>query len=374
MKRRPSTDLLNVRPSKRTVKIASDSNDPGPLTQILEQYGLLETLVSNLFAKDLFSLALTSKTLHELIALRPTSLKNLLGKLSCSGHGVRLRKTHHQKSRFFFAYDCTEYVQCGSQDRKRAVPTKPCVNCMISTCDECRIHCVYQSIYEKPSDPNDPAELPNFSGFVLLGKEEQPILSPHHLLTDGKPQGLRWEDPSTSISGPYHDQGHLDVALEEDSTAPAECITTMLDLDLGSRSLATLSESSFYDFPSPVVRSLCEVAEGRKIYLCDPCFKNEAPKGPSSLKYPTKDTPWLKNATFHQSISKCQCTLRQRFLDRWLCIGCYQNEYKAVTAYADFRGPYYADLCRCGGNAEHKLCLWCWGEIKDMTTYELRRA
>lgn len=366
MKRRPSSDLLTVPFAKRLLQ--SNIPEPiNPLISVVEQYGLLEAVVSNLSADDLLALTLTCKTLYDIIASRPNCLKNLLGKLSCSGKGVSIRTKCHKNSPFFFAYDCTEYVQCGTKDRRRAVDTRPCSNCNVATCDECRIHCVYQSIYEASSDPTDLAELPNFSGFVLLEPSEQPILSPHHLLSDESASVERWKNPSKSNVGPYHDQGHLDVALEEDSTAPPESIKKLLDMNLGKESLTTLSNSSFYDSPSPVVRSLCRVTEARKVFLCDGCFDRDAPKGPESLHPPAKALPWLKQASTKISMGTCECTLRQRFLDRWLCVGCYQKEEETISQFTVSTPMEQTGLCRCGSDARHAVCLWCWGEVNDTT-------
>ncbi|KAH7088696.1 hypothetical protein FB567DRAFT_522129, partial [Paraphoma chrysanthemicola] len=272
MKRKIAPEAALVRSAKRTISKAHIApSTQSPLVSILRQYGLLESVVSGLCANDLLALALTSKALHQAITPRPCSLENLLGRLRCSGQGIRIRNTCHKKSTFFTEYDCTEYVQCASSHRTSSVETRPCVSCKVATCNECRIHCVYQSIYERSSDPNDPAELPNFSGFVLLEPLEQAILSPHHL-PNGAATTPKWRDPSTSKTGPYHDQGYLDVPLQLGAVAPPECIEDVLDYDLGQQSLMSISADSRYESPSPVLSSLCRVAEARLISLCETCF------------------------------------------------------------------------------------------------------
>ena len=371
MKRKRSADSGVVRYSKRQPNgIAAVVSGSCPLIGILRQYGLLETVVSNLFADDLLALALTSKALHEAIIPRPSSLENLLGKLSCSSKGIEIRNRCHKKSSFFYSHDCTEYVQCGSESTNRKVETKPCVTCKVSTCDECRVHVVYQSIHETSSDPSDPAELPNFSGFVLLQPSEQPILSPYHMASDLEEDNElpRWGDPSLGKGGPYHDQGYLDVPLQMDAAAPPECINHVLDLDLGQQSLLSISEDSRYLSPSPVLMSLCDVVDQRKILLCDTCFESDTPNGPEAmppLHKPMPPLPWLSRPAGTAPIKACHCTLRARFLDRWLCLRCYQTEESTISACTSTFPKEQTGLCRCNAIASHVLCLWCWGEVTE---------
>jgi hypothetical protein len=274
--------------------------------EVFHEYGLLELIVSNLYPDDLLALLLCSKATHETIAPQPGSLENLLGKLKCSGKGVQIRNKRHKKSAFFYAYDCTESIKCGAKasDTER----RPCVKCRVSTCDECRIHCVYQSIYETPCDKD---ELPNFSGFILLSPSEIPILSPHHMASDDT--GPQWQDPSHSSHAPHHDQGFIDVPFDEDSFGLPESVKDLLELDLGNHTLAA-SASSSVAHPSPVLRALYQTTEQRKRWFCDECLPSDV----------------ILNRKAPQA-SQCQCTLRHRFLDRWLCLRCYEKEEYDLT-------------------------------------------
>jgi hypothetical protein len=372
-KRKRSLSLTVVRPSKRHPKlsIASKTKDlvQSPLVKILREYDMLETIVSNICADDLLALALTSKALHEIIMSRKVSLENLLGRLICSGKGIEIRNRCHKKSTFFYSYNCSEYVTCGSKSITPDIETKPCSTCMVATCNECRVHCVYQSIYEASSDPNeDGAELPNFSGFVLLQPSEQPILSPHHLILGEVEVSSHWQDPSTGLGGPYHDQGYLDAPLQMDATGPPECIQEVLDIDLGKQGLMSISEDSRYGHPSPVLSSLCSVVDARKVFLCDICFMRDVPKGPQAMKYSQAliaRLPWLARRTATTSLRPCHCTLRSRFLDRWLCLRCYQKEDSAISRCTGTMPPKCTSLCGCGMIARHTLCLWCWGEVAE---------
>lgn len=369
--KRPLSPNLAVDHStkKQQADIQKNSGVASPLIAILRQYGLFEAIVTNLCPDDLLALALVSKASHQAIFPRPGSLENVLGRLTCSGRGVEIRNECHVKSKFFSEWNCTEYVQCGSGENRRNIESRPCVRCKVNTCNECRTHCVYQSIYETPSDPDDPDELPNFSGFVLLDPLEQAILSPHHLYSEDAVECPHWENPAVTDKGPYHDQGYLDVALQSAASGAPECIDTILDLDLGQHSFASLSEDSrYWGSPSPVVLSLSHVAEQRKIFLCELCFKN-APKGPTALKPPRRPLDWLPLPEPTEPISPCRCTIRKRFLDRWLCLRCYTQEDAAISECVGLVPKKSTGQCRCGLNSRHTLCLWCWGEVLDIDDF-----
>jgi hypothetical protein len=373
MKRKRSGEIPYGRRLRRQTNVSTPAVTTSKLlVDVLSQYGLLNMVVSYICAEDLLALILTSRALHEAIIPRSTSLKNLLSRLSCSGKGIEIRNMCHKKSKYFEIFGCTEYAKCGSDATERSVETKSCATCDVATCDECRIHCVYQTIYQAPSDLNDPSELPCFSGFVMLHPHEQPILSPHHLPTDGTHDISRWEDPSKSSSGPYHDQGYLDVPLELSVTAPPEAIEDILDLDLGQRALPLVSEDSRHGhgFPSPVLNSICRVVDARKIELCEWCFKDKAPYGPAAT-IPFGDfvtsLPWLTRTTAFSPIEPCHCTLRTRFLDRWLCLRCYENEENVIGECTVDSPMKNARMCQCGWISSHTLCLWCWGEVTEET-------
>ncbi|KAH3973687.1 hypothetical protein HBI56_060430 [Parastagonospora nodorum] len=366
MKRKRSADLASAPSQKRQI---DNSNAIAPrlslLIKVLREYELLALVVTNLCADDLLALALTAKALHGAIMPRSVSLRNLLGRLRCSGRGIAIRNRCHQKSRFFYEYDCTEYVQCGSTNTNREVETKPCVTCKVATCDECRVHCVYQSIFQASNDPEDTSELPNFSGFVMLKPHEHPILSPHHLVAEPQKQSIeRWQDPLMGCSKPYHDQGYLDAPLVSLIPAPPESIEDVLDLDLGEQSLMTFHEDSRYGRPSPALASLCEVSESRRIALCDDCFDH---KGPHDLPTINPEVIPPREAARR---GPCHCTMRRRFLDRWLCLRCYQIEERTIEKCAGTGSSKNSGLCRCGSEACRIACLWCWGEIADEVAHD----
>lgn len=307
------------------------------LVRVVQQYGLLRSIVAHLNPEDLFALALSAKVLYHAIVPRPKSIENLLGRMQCPGRGVQIRKRCHQKSVFFSMFGCTEYVICASKATDRAVDARPCVECKITTCNECRIHCVYQSIYEKPFAED---ELPNFSGFVMLNATEVPILSPHHLPSDHPVSEPQWQDPSTNNTGPYHDSGSIDSPMEESAYGPPEEVNHILDLDLGQTSLAFSSYSNVAD-PSPVLKVLHKITEQRKRWFCDEYFPGHTSSGEALRRKP------------------CSCTLRGRYLDRWLCLRCYEKEEESLAKY----WPEHMDKCACGKQNEQAVCTWCWGTV-----------
>ena len=332
-RKRSCGEQMEARKKTRVDSLAV-SRQRCPLMEVFHEYGLLEMIISSLYPDDLMALLLCSKTMHKTILPQSSSLENLLGKLKCSGRGVRIRNKRHKKSTFFDAYDCTEYIKCGAKESD--TECRPCSRCKVSTCDECRIHCVYQSIYETPCDED---ELPNFSGFILLSPSEIPILSPHHMSSDHS--APEWESPAHGSSAPHHDQGYIDVPFEEDSFGLPECVEELLELDLGSHTLAA-SASSNVVHPSPVLRALYQATEQRKRWFCNDCL----PKDGSDSRRSLQD-------------SQCQCTLRNRFLDRWLCLRCYEAEETDLdTMFAEHK-----EHCACGRQAGNKTCLWCWGEV-----------
>lgn len=339
LKRQRSPDKAHEKRKKSRQDSAAGPMPSCPLLVALREYGLLENILSCLCPDDLLALLLCSKSIHQTLLPQSGSLENLLGKLRCSGKGVRIRRERHVKSSFFYAYECSEYVECGAIDG--SAESHPCENCKITTCNECRIHCVYQSIFERPCDDD---ELPNYSGFIMLSPSEVPILSPHHLGDD--PAAPQWQAPSPGTVPPYHDQGLIDVPLEEESFGPPESVDDFLDLDLGTHTFAG-SVSSNVAHPSPVLRTLYQTAEGRKRRFCDKHLPPGIPKQRED-----------------SSVYRCECSLRRRFLDRWLCLRCYEKEEITLShTYAD-----HVAHCCCGSTRCREICMWCFGEISQPQT------
>lgn len=337
MKRKRSPLLTEPASRKKSTNktTARHSYQTCLLIQLLEQYGILECIASHLFPTDLYSLAATSKSAYKSIFFRPESRSSLLGKMNCDGEGVKIRRARHMKSKYFYDYGCTDYVTCGAHDPTEEVESRPCVSCGATTCDECRIHCVYQSIRQPPDEPD---ELPSYSGFVLLYPQEMGILSPAHLKMS---EFALWKPP-------YHDQGFLDIPVESSTYATPETIKLILGFNLGKHSL-NLGDSSGNTCPSSIIQPFWEITEKRKRAFCTQCFAAETGR--------------------HDSPATCNCTLRNHFLDRWLCLRCYLKEEQSIEAFACEDRPCSPKQCNCGqrltDSATRILCLWCKGEVSN---------
>ncbi|KAF1950115.1 hypothetical protein CC80DRAFT_364123, partial [Byssothecium circinans] len=298
MKRKASQELVCAHAQKQKVnKDDPDTNNKScRLIRVLAQYGLLVVIASNLYPQDLYALAATSKSTYKAIFSSKESRTNLLSKMQCAGLGVAIRNALHKKSVYFDQYNCTEFIQCGARDTTGSIESRPCSSCARMTCNECRIHCVYGSIEQQPDEPDDLSE---FSGFALLSAPEMRVLTPAHMPTD-KVDSVIGDPGSNAImpTMPYHDQGFLDTPLESNRAAKIQSVDSILDFDLGLGQLS-LSTTSAEPHPSPVTQAFWDVSEGRKRWTCLHCTVRSPP---------------------------CHCTLRKQFLDRWLCLPCYQDE------------------------------------------------
>ncbi|KAF2451269.1 hypothetical protein P171DRAFT_2960 [Karstenula rhodostoma CBS 690.94] len=356
MKRKRSPDLAVARACPKIAKhgvsrqpqdIDKTGSGPCPLLRIIQQYGLLISIVANLAPEDLFSLAATSKAIYKAIFSGEASTTNMFSKMPCAGRGVDIRRLNHIHSPTTRNPRCIRYDVCGDKMRARGarppriVDTLPCVKCKLTTCDECRIHCVFNSTIEPEEEPD---ELPTYSGFVLLSPTDMPILTPAHLNLSG-------EKPTV----PYHDQGFLDLPWTATQPANPESIDEILDFDLG-RGPLRLADDSTARHPSSVIQAFWEYTEERKLRMCDECREEQ------------------KVGEFHPQQHECACTLRERVLGQWMCVECFQKESLCTSDITKnqmaFRYPRpgvrssRVIRCSCGkslnGRGRH-VCLWCTG-------------
>jgi len=340
MKRRTTQSMEELTSPKKLCKepVNGERKDTCLIIRTLAQYGILESITSYLFPVDLDSLAATSRAAYKAIFPRKESRLNLLRKMNCDGTGIQIRKKCHKKSVYFERFGCTEVAECGTQTQDRCVESRSCISCGFTTCNECRIHCVYQSIFQT-EDEDD--ELPNFSGFVLLSQPEMGILSPAHHGKGGP--GAFWDLTS------HHDIGILDSPLETDVFAAPESIDEIINTDLGIGPLKVTYASNL-PHPSPVIQAFWDITEERKRLVCNSCFEKKSEQ----------------RNTLHP---QCHCTLKKRFLDRWLCIKCYKAEENAQqnSDYGIWDRQACSFKCRCSqqiSEASARLtCLWCWGEV-----------
>jgi hypothetical protein len=153
---------------------------------------------------------------------------------------------------------------------------------------------------------------------------------------------------------PLHDQGRFHIPLDIPAVGDPEPIDRILDINLGRRHhINPLGRTEFPYDGQHMVSFLNMVVARRKWLVCEPCYKQHQKQGHS----------------------QCSCTLRKRFLDRWVCIPCYFEEEKAdlvmrcrsVVDDDSAHGHHHV----CGAceadfpdDSEPKvLCNWCKGEI-----------
>jgi hypothetical protein len=333
---------------------------PCHLLQLLTQYGVLVTITSYLFPRDLYALAATSKTAYRSIFTCRESHGNLLAKMACDGRGVALRWKHHNDSGYRSDPSILRSIQCPAikedvqnqpfarhfrSEMDGQVPARPCTACKHMTCDECRIHCVFQTTWQAAETYE---EVPTMTGFALLSSQEMGILTPFALGVDDRATRLQQEIVGLSV--PYHDEGYLEAPLTSDIYANPESIDEIIDFALGRASLR-LSDESTAPHPSSVIRPFWEVTEERKWSICPNCVEE-----------------WRKGA---EDIH-CRCTLREHFVSRWLCLPCYKQEVEATRQLAIPSAPKKgSSACNnCGDRFDTQslrtMCTWCLGECLEM--------
>lgn len=359
MKRKRSQDLADVRACPKIARNGSrhrqpstDKVKPCPLLRIIEQYGLLISMVSNLAPEDLFSLAATSKAIYKAMFSGEASILNIFSKMPCAGRGIAIRRSMHERSSASLGPRCVRYDVCGSKST-RAVETHPCAKCKLTTCDECRVHCVFNSTIEPEDEPD---ELPTYSGFVLLSRTDMGILTPAHLNL-----------PGSTTTSPYHDRGYLDTPWTAQQPANLESVEEILDFDLGQGPLR-LADDSTARHPSSVIQAFWEYTEERKLMMCDDCQKTQGV------------------GNFHPEQHACDCTLRDHVLGQWLCLECFQEESQEIRnttkdqmswrhqtpRSACINSP--AHRCSCGerlNGTGRYICLWCKGTIRERNLPQL---
>ncbi|KAF1938410.1 hypothetical protein EJ02DRAFT_468963 [Clathrospora elynae] len=232
------------------------------------------------------------------------------------------------------------YVGCGGFGAK--VESRPCHECGINTCDECRIHVLYQSLTEDPG--LDQRQW--WAGHFFLNRHAIAIFPPKD------EDSSAWYVPADEAM-PLHDQGRFHVPLDIGAIGDPEPIRRILDLNLGCQHMITpLGRTEGEYSGHEIVACLDAVASSRKDLLCPPCYQ----------KHQKKDLP------------PCSCTLRRRYLDRWLCLPCFLKEAES-EAERKLNGQVEDDteyghhhLCGCGAHftpdmALRAVCDWCKGEV-----------
>jgi hypothetical protein len=362
MKRKLSRGSRNslAQNKKAAGDVARACIKPCHLLQLLTQYGVLVAITSHLFPADLYSLAATSKTAYRSIFTCHESHSSLLGKMACDGRGVALRREHHNDSRYrsdptvlrsFHGQAFKEdgqtqpFARYFRSEMEGETPARPCTTCKHMTCDECRIHCVFQTTWQGAGADE---EVPTMTGFALLSSQEMGILTPFALGLDDR--ATRVQQVIVGQLVPYHDMGYLEAPLASDAYANPESIDQIIHFELGRASLK-LSDDSTAPHPSSIIRPFWELTEERKWSICPSCAEE-----------------WRKGA----EDAYCHCTLREHLLDRWLCLPCYKQEVESAKDLAIHPAPRAGkSACNnCGDRVDTQslrmMCTWCWGECLEM--------
>jgi hypothetical protein len=164
------------------------------------------------------------------------------------------------------------------------------------------------------------------------------------------PKGMNgdaWKLPA-DIMRPHHDQGRFHAPLHVNAIADPEPLDRILDTNLGQHDITPWGRTSEPFDGDNVVGIFQAMADSRKELLCSECVKDRGL---------TMSAP-------------CSCTLRKRFLDRWLCFPCYLEEHRRdhqlgdSCLFQDESGRVVEeDFCSCGtmiGSDDYEArCNWC---------------
>lgn len=256
---------------------------------------------------------------------------NLLSKTLCPGVGVKLREEGACPCR---TPGWHKHIGCAGAGFDAV--SKPCVECGINTCDECRIHIMYQVFMEDPGLDNHRW----WAGYLFAFRNPTTLYPPQG------PDKASWYLPA-DLARPHHDQGRLHIPLHVNAIADPEPLDRLLDTNLGTHHLTPWGRTTVPFEGMNVIGILSMVASSRKQATCQACF----------------------DSLYVGSPEPCSCTLRKRFLDRWVCMACHIADWERVC---DDENPSSSPTCcHCGDViAEEEdyapTCSWCDAPVGEM--------
>lgn len=333
-----SSHIEHNEPARSFASFVSRVGGRFPSVAELNPNNIKQTLVSFLPPFDVVTLTQVSQTLHTHIRMHDATVKaNLLSKTLCPGLGCYMRSAFHCACA---AKNFLPSIRCAGDGFR--TESRPCVVCGVNTCNECRIHVFYNYL-------NEDAQYDQrrwWAGFFFLNPASIAVFPPK----DGGVSA--WYRPVKEME-PLHDQGRFHIPLHIPAIGNPEPIERFLDVNLGERQFITPTGRTQYPYSgNEIVSFLNMTVIRRKELLCSACFQKRHKHG----------------------TSRCSCTLRKRFLDRWVCVGCYTKENdadKAISSHVvvhDADGSGHRHLCDCGasfgaGPQPKILCNWCKGEV-----------
>ncbi|KAI4627153.1 uncharacterized protein J4E87_004495 [Alternaria ethzedia] len=200
------------------------------------------------------------------------------------------------------------------------------------------------------TEDNGPHGLRWWGGHIMTKNAPVRLLPPNDPIYRYPPEDDEEQPPWRLPPGkgrPQHDCGRLGLPFDSNLVAQAEPIDNLLDQNLGDTLFLRTKGSSLCSSGfRPVAGPLFSVTAGRLKRLCTTCSATEVK---------------------HQ----CTCTLRKRFLDRWLCIECYlENEAKpGGAAKLEMLAGDEPGECPCGSSFDAHdqdswlVCEWCDGRV-----------
>jgi hypothetical protein len=234
------------------------------LLHIMAQYPILEHIVAHLRPRDLVPLAQTCQTAYTSVNLQKASSKsNLLTKTLCPGKGIKIRAIKHNHPHALGFPTFTAFKMCGGFDDESGIESHPCAGCGVNTCDECRMHMVYQSLVE------DPGLAPQrwWAGYSVAFPNPVRIFPPK-----GTKIPSPWNAPLQRYH-PMHDQGKIGVYFDANFVAKPEPLARILDFDLGRR--LVLEPKHPYNGMlngKPLLRPFNDLVQHRILRRCPDCF------------------------------------------------------------------------------------------------------
>jgi hypothetical protein len=181
-----------------------------------------------LHPRDLVPLASTCQSLNTSLCLhKPNCRTNLLTKTLCPGHGFKIRREEHnvldeRSDEAHTSWSSTfpskksafvKFHQCGGNNPRSEIESRPCVRYCMNTCNECRIHVTYQSLVEDPRSDLDNQRW--WAGHILLSGTTFQLLPPTSsdiYDVETATTDARWNEPIETML-PNHDAGRIGVAI-----------------------------------------------------------------------------------------------------------------------------------------------------------------
>lgn len=316
---------------------AAPNNDKSLLVKAIAQYPILESLVSHLRPDHLIDLTLLSQATRTQIRMHEADARiSLLKKTLCPGFGLSLRHELHCPCR-----TKKWHTMMGCAGEGFNANSQPCDRCNVNTCDECRFHILYQVFVESPGLDNRRW----WAGFVGT------LPTPVSIYPPKGSTSAQWRG-SVEAMQPHHDQGRVHAELTAPELADPEPIDHLLDWNLGHGYINPSGRTNGPYAGHDVVSPFNYIARDRIRLLCKPCHDEQ------SINTTTKI---------------CSCTLRGRFLDRWVCLRCYAREAENDKAQdadrtLDEDGISVSRRCPCGtsfgrDDPHAKICNWCNGIV-----------